>query len=178
MNNPFDHLGHEPDLRPYLCIPYWIDAPNMNPPTDDGNQRPLPGTVDFRHCQAIHVKPHFPMAHPTPTPAVDIKVDICNFGGGNFEAIAIVSLFWAEDPNVLPHFLAACAVSVKPRGGIATTPYMFASLPHSITFTWIPGQNFVITSIFARVTHSLDVAGNVVDAQNDRHWAQLDLRTQ
>jgi len=160
-------MGEEeiPDIRPYLCIPYWSAPIGMGSAWDTGLDRPLPGAVVSYLCESIHAGPY------TPGEMLDVTVDVRNSGGGNGASIATVVVYWAV-PTVgfaKPTFFAAAVVDVPPSRSapaVSQTPTMSAVIPASA-----PDHICLVVS----VSHPQDRAGKSCDPVNDRHWAQRNL---
>ena len=155
----------QPDVRPFLTIPYWSNPVAGGSAWDTGTDRPLPGSVISYLCDSIHAGPY------TPGQPLDVSVDVRNSGGGSATSIATVVVYWA-DPTVgfaTPTFFAATTVAVPPTRtapAVTTTRTMTATIPASA-----PAHICLLVA----VSHPQDRAGVACDPVGDRHWAQRNL---
>jgi hypothetical protein len=158
-----------PDDRclPYLTIPYWEPNPLTGDPGDKGDIRPLPAGLSSQQCEGIQLLTPY-----TPGTALTVEIAVRNWGRGNNESIAIVSLWWQPEPTpsgpLQPtHFLGAGSVVVGPRGHTSKLKILTKVIPNTNSHIFL----------VARVHHPLDPAPVINGSQTpapgvERHWAQ------
>ena len=160
-----EHEEGRPDVRPFLCLPYWTTPLTPGGRWDTGELRPLPSSVVSWLSPAITAGPY------RPGDPLEVAVRVRNSGDGNSPAVATVAVYWA-DPTVgfaKPTFFGATTVSVPPA---RTTPLTVTTATLRQT---IPASAPDHICLLAVVHHPQDRAGSVCDPVGDRHWAQRNL---
>jgi hypothetical protein len=143
---------HDHPNEPRLLIPYWTGDQGDRPAL-----KPLPDGVDLYMCPGIH-------ASYLAGGEVIVEVDVRNWGGGNNETNAIVTVWWddvttsfATTPS---NVIGVKTIKLAPNGYTDKTGEMIARIPRLYRHPLI--------SLVARVHHPDDPAPV---PGVERHWA-------
>lgn len=158
---------------PALFIPTYPPPPFVG--GDTGLVRPVPGGVPYYLCPGIQAITTFQPGSP-----LTVRVTVGNWGGGNSDSFAYVTVFWSPplSGSTIPDkdkYIGFGSVPLPPHGAQATTHDIIGNIPANA-----PPH----ICLLAKVWHALDlpprmlIAGKEVemaDPINDCHWAQHNL---